>query len=579
MLALRALHRAAPLALLLACTAPPERPAAPVAAPAVPAAPIVPPPPVRISVHAEYPGAAVEEVERALAEPLERALADIPGLVGSRSVSRPGRLELTLELPARADVNAARVAAYERLQAVQRELPASVSPPMLAADPHPHAALVFTLHSAELDAVAVRRLADELRDHALRTPGVADVIACGGRDAQLEIQLDPSRLGAYGVSILDIIATLRRDLAPASARLPGAVVRGAPGDVGALAELVVREGDIGVRLRDLATIAATARAPACDAVRLDGAPVVLAAVYAARGARPDEFTAAVRGALTARAAALPPGVTLEVPDPPPHRLALALDGAGDVAVTDLARRLPALAAPAVLQVGPREPGATRLLADLFVFADPAPALSLPPGVSHLASGTVADAFDDPTHHVVRVTGPDLDVDAELAARFVALARETPGVALADVRDDRAGELALTLRRDRLADRGLQPAPVRDVVAALLGELPVGGLHEAAVTTPVILRIGDGGSVPGDPAALAERARGLALPGPSGPVPLTDVVDIRSTVERAAIVHHDRRRCVEVDVRYRSADPAARKQLQDATAAALQLPPGHAIVWD
>jgi Cu/Ag efflux pump CusA len=233
----------------------------------------------------------------------------------------------------------------------------------------------------------------------------------------------------------------------------------------------------------------------------------------------------------------------------------------------------------VLQVGPREPGATRLLADLFVFADPLPSLTLPPGVSHLASGTVADAFDDPTHHIVRVTGPDLDVDAELAARFVALARETPGVALADVRDHRADVLALELRRGSLADRGLQPAPVRDVVAALLGELPVGDLHEAAGTTPVILRVGDGGSVPRDPAALAERARGLTLPGPSGPVPLVDVVDIRSTVERAEIVHHDRQRCVEVDVRHRSADPAARKQLQDATAAALQLPAGHAIAWD
>jgi Cu/Ag efflux pump CusA len=209
-----------------------------------------------------------------------------------------------------------------------------------------------------------------------------------------------------------------------------------------------------------------------------------------------------------------------------------------------------------------------------VFGDTTP--ELPPTATLLSVGTAADPLADPARQAVWVTGPELEQDTEIAARLVDIVRAVPGVALAHVRDDRIPELVLELRREQLARHNLQTSAVRDVLAAALGELRLGAIHDGDSRTPVVLAVGEPGGAPAD---LAARAQALTITGAAGPVRLGDLVDIRLAVTPAAIVHRERQRAVGVDLRFTRADPAAREAVRDAVARALELPPGHTIVWE
>jgi len=91
------------------------------------------PEPVRIVVQAEYPGAAAEHVERAVAEPLEEAVRGVAGLEHVLTVSQEGSAVLFLQIRPKsrqlADIEAQR-AVIERLQEVNT-LPDDVVRPVV----------------------------------------------------------------------------------------------------------------------------------------------------------------------------------------------------------------------------------------------------------------------------------------------------------------------------------------------------------------------------------------------------------------------------------------------------------------
>lgn len=576
------IRRALPLALLLACTQPPARPAEPVPQPA----PAIPRPPAKIRLLLEHPGASVDEVERDLAVPLELALAGIPDVAGTHSVSRSGRLELVLELTPGADTPAARFALTERLQAVAPNLPDDVVP-FVRAEHDPLAAVVFTLHAPQVTGEQLRRTAAELRDLVVTVPGVTDVTLCGGREPELHITLDPARLAAHALSIDAIAEILRRELSDHPG-FPGTTGRdlvrpNTLRDLDSVGTIIVRPGDVPVALRDIANVSLYPTLPACDALRLDGTPVVVATVHARRDTPQEKLTAAVRAALEPRAADLASRqFHLVLPAAPPRVLALDLPASADLpaSLRSAVAGFSATTQTAVLQARPHPDFGKRFTADLIVFGDTTP--ELPPTANLLSVGTAADPLADPARHTAWVSGPDLDVDLELATRLADLARASPDVALALVRDPHAPELALELRRDRLADHRVPAPAVRDTIAAALGQLRVGALRTRESITPVILEIGEPGGAP--PGALrwkdlGEQAQALTVQSPSGPVRLGDLIDVRLEVQRSEILRRDRQRVVAVDIRYTAAGPAPREALQRKVAESLQIPPGLSIAWD
>lgn len=590
--------RTAPLllALALACTAAPQDPAP---APA-PVAPPPPQPPVTVTVTVEAAGLTPTDVERSLAEPLELALAGVPELTRMLSESRSGRAELTLTFRPTTAPASAMVAVQAALQAALPVLPEDTLP-VLRAGHDPHAAVMFTLQSATMPADQLSGVADTIRDALLTVPDVTHVALCGRRTPEIEVTLDLPRLTALEVAPAAVLEALRAD--PGDVPLTGARIN--PRGIEDLGTIALAARDPPVQLRDVATVRRSSPIDTCDAIRLGGEPVLLGVVHARRGVHPGDFKKSIQGQLDAQRARLPArDIGLATPEVAPLRISVDLEATGDPtsALADNAARLGKLLQAADLQVRaylqapiPALPG-ERYTGDLFVLPtseDEAASLRLalaqaPARDDHGgprtaqqptpigAIGSVADPEDDPQRHPAWVRGPSLDADRQLAASLVSRLHNVPGVQRARSSDILNPALVVEIDRDILGAAGLRQRDIQPVLAIALGGAAVATLHEGRVATRVVVRL---------PAAsgqtIADRItqlRALSVTPTNGaPVRLDSLLTLTMELQPAAIVRLDRQRAVRVDLYY--SDRQAREAAQAMAAAALELPPGHAIVWE
>ncbi len=84
----------------------------------------------QIQINVEVPGLSLNEVEKQVTFPIETALAGIPGLQYTRSLSRNGFTQVTAVFDDEVDIYFARQQVNERLGAAQEDLPPGAEPLM-----------------------------------------------------------------------------------------------------------------------------------------------------------------------------------------------------------------------------------------------------------------------------------------------------------------------------------------------------------------------------------------------------------------------------------------------------------------
>src|SRR5690606_11848163 len=84
----------------------------------------------QVQISTVAPALAPEQIERLVTYPLETALAGIPGLTGTRSLSRNGFSQITAVFTDETDIWFARQQVAERLRDVEEELPEGAVPVM-----------------------------------------------------------------------------------------------------------------------------------------------------------------------------------------------------------------------------------------------------------------------------------------------------------------------------------------------------------------------------------------------------------------------------------------------------------------
>jgi len=148
----------------------------------------------------QYPGATPEEVERRVAEPLERLISNIEGIEYVYSTSLPGRALVSARYFVGAPSEKSMVKLYEEMLKHMDQMPAGASMPLIksrAVDDVP--VLTLTLHSDDpnYDDYQLRRIGGEMAADLKEIEGVADVSIHGGRKRQVRVELAPSRLAAF----------------------------------------------------------------------------------------------------------------------------------------------------------------------------------------------------------------------------------------------------------------------------------------------------------------------------------------------------------------------------------------------
>jgi cobalt-zinc-cadmium resistance protein CzcA len=291
------------------------------------------------NVIAQNPAMGAEELETAMAIPLEVALAGLPDVRRVRSNSQLGVAQVTIEFEPQADYYRSRQFVAERVAQVTGELPPGTGPPLISSlTGRLNEIFEFTLEAdpGAADLMALRDLAEfEVNYRLVAVPGVAAVERLGGYLRQFQVQLDPERMAARRISLDEVLHAVEESNLNASGGIvsQGAIewtVRAlgrAQGVEDLRRTVVATRGDVPVLLGDVAEIQEAAAVRRGIAHRLGG-EVVSARVIKQFGADTVQVAAGIRAAVEDIRRALPPGVQLRIVYDQSQLVGSALGGVG-----------------------------------------------------------------------------------------------------------------------------------------------------------------------------------------------------------------------------------------------------------
>ena len=274
----------------------------------------------QVRVRAVLPGAAPEEMETEVAQPLEEAVNTVEGLDELRSISGSGASFLAANFQLERDVDVAAQDVRDRVSAALVNLPPDLDPPVVAKFDNESSPVLTVALSSDLPLRELTDLADRVVKRQLeRVRGVGEVVVVGGLERAINIWVDADRLAALGLPI----TTIRDAILRQNSQVPGGNVTtptvesslrtlGRVSDPAAFADLVLatRNGTP-IRVRDVGR-AEDGTKEQRSVARLDDVPTVILEVRRQSGANTVAVIEAAKKSLAALAGQLPPDVRLEI---------------------------------------------------------------------------------------------------------------------------------------------------------------------------------------------------------------------------------------------------------------------------
>ena len=164
-----------------------------------------------INVNASLPGASPETMASSVATPLERQLAQIPGLTQMTSTSSLGRTNISVQFGLDRDLDAASQDVSAAINAAGGQLPKNLpNPPNYrknnSADPP---VIILGIWSDVLPIDQVDDYTDNiLAQQISQFPGVGQVQLIGERKPAVRVQIDPAAIANQGISLEEVRAAL-----------------------------------------------------------------------------------------------------------------------------------------------------------------------------------------------------------------------------------------------------------------------------------------------------------------------------------------------------------------------------------
>ena len=280
---------------------------------------------VQVQINTQATGYSPLEVEQRATFPIETAMAGLPGLEQTRSLSRYGLSQVTVVFNDGTDIYFARQLVNERIQSVRDTLPAGVSPTV---GPISTGLGEIYLWTVEVDDAAkkpdgtrytptdLREIQDWIIKPQLRNvKGVAEINSIGGFNKEYEVAPSPEKLSAQGLTMADVVAALERNNANVGAgyierRGEQYLIR-APGQVAGVEDLrsivIDSRAGVPVRVRDVAEVG-IGRELRTGAATENGREVVLGTVFMLIGENSRAVSRAIDRKMTEINRTLPEGV-------------------------------------------------------------------------------------------------------------------------------------------------------------------------------------------------------------------------------------------------------------------------------
>ncbi|WP_199258617.1 efflux RND transporter permease subunit [Paracoccus binzhouensis] len=249
-----------------------------------------------VSVVVSQPGAAPSELTRQVIQPIEDSIASITGVRHITSSATDSSARIYVEFELETDTDRAVNDVKDAVANVRADLPESIVEPLVhRIDVSGMAILTYAVSNPGMSIEQLSDFVDDVVARDLSTvPGVASITRIGGADRQINVDLDPDRIQAFGLTAAEISEQLRAkniDLGGGRGDLAGTEYSiralGSAGDVERLAAtpILIGGGEAGgrtVRLDQLGSVSDGASEERKFAL-LDGQPVVAFGVFRASG--------------------------------------------------------------------------------------------------------------------------------------------------------------------------------------------------------------------------------------------------------------------------------------------------------
>ncbi|OPA97685.1 cation transporter [Pseudomonas fluorescens] len=280
---------------------------------------------VQVQINSAAPGFSPLETEQRITFPIETAMAGLPGLQQTRSLSRSGLSQVTVIFKDGTDLFFARQLVNERLQVAREQLPPGIETAMGPISTGLGEIFLWTVEATDgarkEDGTAytptdLRVIQDWIIKPQLRNvPGVAEINTIGGFAKEYQIAPDPKRLAAYNLTLTDLVTALERNNANVGAgyieRSGEQLLIRAPGQVASIddiANIVITSADgTSIRVRNVAQVE-IGRELRSGAATENGREVVLGTVFMLIGENSRTVSRAVAEKLEAINRSLPEGV-------------------------------------------------------------------------------------------------------------------------------------------------------------------------------------------------------------------------------------------------------------------------------
>ncbi len=172
-----------------------------------------------ISVGAGLPGASPETMASSVATPLERQLGHIAGVTQMTSTSQLGSTNVTLQFDLNRNIDAAARDVQAAINAARGQLPAGLpsQPNYRKVNPADAPILLLSLTSENIPRQGIYDAADSILAQKLaQVEGVGQVFVWGSARPAVRVQVNPTELNSYGISL----DTVRAALSSANANRP-----------------------------------------------------------------------------------------------------------------------------------------------------------------------------------------------------------------------------------------------------------------------------------------------------------------------------------------------------------------------
>ncbi|NVZ32423.1 CusA/CzcA family heavy metal efflux RND transporter [Pseudomonas sp. A4002] len=280
---------------------------------------------VQVQINSAAAGFSPLETEQRITFPIETAMAGLPGLQQTRSLSRSGLSQVTVIFKDGTDLFFARQLVNERLQVAREQLPDGIESMMGPISTGLGEIFLWTVEAKDgarkedgsaYTPTDLRVIQDWIIKPQLRNvPGVAEINTIGGFAKEYQIAPDPKRLAAYNLTLGDLVTALERNNANVGAgyieRSGEQLLIRAPGQVASIddiANIVITTSDgTPIRVRNVAQVD-IGRELRTGAATENGREVVLGTVFMLIGENSRTVSQAVAKKLEEINRSLPEGV-------------------------------------------------------------------------------------------------------------------------------------------------------------------------------------------------------------------------------------------------------------------------------